>query len=180
METTDDHVLEPVALNLRPVLHLVGGDILGVAGDVVRRVGIRSLGTDGCHQLVVLIGNEVLGCQLAHGVNLVVGLAACLGVGQLTVGLVALLYLGKQGGLSLGIVRSVLLCALEHEVLQIVCQTGGLGRVVLSASTYGDVRLDTWLVLIDTQIDLQSVLQRVDTRVHRVARHRLIVLCTYC
>ena len=64
VETTDDHVLETVALNACPVLHFVRGDVLGVARHIVRRVGIRALGTDGSHEFVVLVRNEIAGSQL--------------------------------------------------------------------------------------------------------------------
>ena len=66
VEATDHHVLEPVTLDLGPVLDLVRGDILRITGHIVRGIGIRSLSTDGSHQLVILIGNEILGSHLAH------------------------------------------------------------------------------------------------------------------
>ena len=64
METADDHILETVSLNLRPVLYLVAGDVFRVARHIVRGIGIRSLCTDSSHQLVVFIGNEILGSNL--------------------------------------------------------------------------------------------------------------------
>ena len=90
METTNHHILETVALNLRPILNLIRGYILGIAGHIIRGISIRTLCTDGSHQLVILIGDEVLGSHLRHRVNLVIGLFAALGIGEFTIGLVAL------------------------------------------------------------------------------------------
>ena len=64
METTDDHILETVALDLCPILNLVRRDVLRITGDIVRGKSVSTLGTDGCHQFVVLVGDEVLGCEL--------------------------------------------------------------------------------------------------------------------
>ena len=66
METTDHHVLETVTLDSGPVLDLIRGDVLRIAGHIVRGVGIRPFGTDGSHQFVILIGNEILGSHLTN------------------------------------------------------------------------------------------------------------------
>ena len=131
METANHHVLETVSLYLCPVLHLVRRDVLGIAGDIVRRESIGTLCTDGSHQLVVLVGNEVLGSHLRNRVYLVVGLLTSLRVSQLAVGLVALFYLVKERSLSYCIIGSKLLRAFKHQVLQIVRQTRCFCRVVL-------------------------------------------------
>ena len=49
VETPDDHVLETVGLHFRPVLYLVRGDVLGVAGHVVGGESVGTPGTDDCH-----------------------------------------------------------------------------------------------------------------------------------
>ena len=157
VEPTNHHVLETVGLNLRPVLNLVAGDILRIAGDVVGRKGVGTLSTDGCHQLVVLVGDEVLCCQLRDRVNLVVGLLTGCRVGQLAVDLVALFYLVEQGSLCSGVVGTKLLSTFEHQMLQIVGQTGSLCRVVLGTRAHSDVGLDTGLLFVNTQINLQPV-----------------------
>ena len=43
VETTNHHIHEAVALYLRPVLHLVRGNVLHITGDIVRRIGIGAL-----------------------------------------------------------------------------------------------------------------------------------------
>ena len=131
METTDGHVLEAVSLYLQPRLHLVRRDVLDIAGPVVPGIGIGSLGTNHGHHLVVLVGNKVLGSQLRHRVNLVVGLAALLGISQCTVLLVASLNVSQQRSFSLRVGHTILVGSLEHQVLQIVCQACRLRRVVL-------------------------------------------------
>ena len=120
MEATDDHVLETVALDFRPILDLVGGDILGIAGHIVRSEGIRSLSTNRRHEFVVLIRDEVLGSHLTHRVDLVIGLFTLVWVSELTIGLIAVLDILQQGSLSLGIVRSEVGGSLEHQVLQVM------------------------------------------------------------
>ena len=97
MEPTDDHMLETVALDLRPVLDLVGGDILGIAGHIIRGKGVRALRTNGRHQFVILIGDKVLGSHLTHRVDLVIRLLALLRVCQQPVTLIAVLDVLQQG-----------------------------------------------------------------------------------
>ena len=74
MEPAYHHILEAVGLNLGPVLHFVRRNVFGIAGHIVAGVGIGSFRSDSRHQLVVFVGNEILCSQLAHRVNLVVGL----------------------------------------------------------------------------------------------------------
>ena len=66
VESTNHHVLKTVRLNLGPVLYLIRGNVLRVARHVVAGVGIGAFGSDGRHQFVVFVGNEILGGQLAH------------------------------------------------------------------------------------------------------------------
>ena len=176
MEAANHHILEAVGLHLCPVLNLVRGNVLYIAGHVVRGEGIRALATDGSHQFVVLIGNEVLGCELRDAVYLVVLLLTCCLVGYGSVFFVALLYLVQQGGLCIGVCSAELLCTLEHEVLQVVCQTSCLGRVVLRACTHSDVSLNARLLFVNREIDLQTVVEGIDTRLHRVAVHTFVVV----
>ena len=176
VESSDDHVLEAVGLDACPVLHLVGGDVLYVAGDVEAGEGVGAVRTDEGHQLVVLVGDVVLGSELADAVNLVVGLLAGCGVRQLAVGLEALFDLIEQGSLGGAVAGAELLGTLEHQVFQVVGQTRGLGRIVARTGLHGDVCLDARFVLVDGEEDLQAVLQRVDTGLHGVALHGFIVL----
>ena len=130
VETADDHVLEAVGLDAGPAVHLVGGDVLGIAGDVGAGVGVGALATDAGHQLVILVGDVVLGGQLRDAVDLVVELTATLGILHEAVLLVAGLDGVEQRLLGLVVARAITLCALEHQVLQIVGQTSGLGGVI--------------------------------------------------
>ena len=97
MEPTDDHMLETVALDLRPVLDLVGGDILGIAGYIIRGEGVCTLRTDSRHQFVVLIGDKVLGSHLTHRVDLVIRLFTLIRVCQQTITLITVLDVFQQG-----------------------------------------------------------------------------------
>ena len=176
MEATDNHILETVGLNLRPVLHFVGRDVLRVAGHIVRGIGIRTLRTDGSHQFVILVGNEVLGSLLRQRVYLSVNLLTCLRISQFAIGLVALFDLIKQRSLSLGVVGTKLTGALKHQVLQIVRQTRRLCGVVFRTRPYGDICLNTRLLLVHTQIHLQSILQGIDTRLSHISLYSLILV----
>ncbi len=149
VEATNHHVLEAVGLNLGPVFHLIRRNILRIASDIIRSEGIRSLGTDSRHQLVILVGDEILSSHLRHTVNLVVGLTAGSRVGQLAVDLVATLNLVEQGSLSLWIGCTEQPGALEHQMFQIVGQARRLGGVVLRPRAHGNIGLNTRLVLID-------------------------------
>ena len=92
-------------------------------------------------------------------------------IGELTISLVALLNLCQQWGLSLWVVSTKLLGALKHQVLQIVSQSCGFGRVVLRTGTYGNISLNTWFLSVHTQVHLQSVIQCVHTGLHHVTRN---------
>ena len=130
VEAADDHVLEPVALYLRPVVYLVVWNVFHVACHIVGSVGVGTLGSDTGHEFVILIGDVVAGGQLRNGVYLVVGLFALGRVGELAILLVARLYFVEErlfGGVVGG---AELLRALKHQVLQIVGQTCGLCRIV--------------------------------------------------
>ena len=117
METADDDIFEAVGLDPRPVLDLVGRDVLGIDRHVVARVGIGARSADGRHQLVVFIGDEQLGGLIGDTVYLMVD--------SLAFGLIGLgaIYLKKgldlvEHGFFLFIVhRAKLLGAFKHEVL---------------------------------------------------------------
>ena len=69
-----------------------------------------------------------------------------------------------------------LLRPLEHQVFEIVRQSGGLGRVVLAAHVHGDVGLDARRLLVDAHIDFQPVVQGVDFGVQRIALHCFVLV----
>ena len=101
MEAANDHVLEAVALYACPVFDLVRGDVLHIAGHVVRGVGVGALGTYRRHELVILVGYVILCRDLRHAVYLVVEPLALGGVGHLAVGLVAAFNVVEVGQLLL-------------------------------------------------------------------------------
>ena len=176
METADHHVLETVGLDFRPVLYLVRWDVLCIASHIVGSICVSPLCTDGCHQLVVLVGDEVLCCELAYRVNLMVGLLALLRIGHQAVLLVALLDILQERSLCLGIIGPELLGALEHQVLQIVSKSRSLSGVVLRTGTYRDVSLDTWFLSVYGEIHLQAIVEGIDSRLHHVARYGLVLV----
>ena len=176
VETTDNHILETVGLHLGPVLNLVRRDILRIARHIVGGKGIGALSTNGSHQLVVLVGDEVLGSYLRHTVNLMVGLLTLCRVGQLAISFVALLNLVEQRLLGSRIGSTELLGALEHQVLQIMGETRCLSRVVLRTRTHGDIRLNTGFLLVYREIHLQAVIERIDTCLRDIARYRLVMI----
>ena len=131
MEATYHHILETIALYLRPVLYFIRGDILRITSHIVRRIGIRSLSADSRHQFVVLIGNKVLCSHLRHTIDFMIGLLTCFKVCKSAIGFIALLDLPQQRCLCLRIARTELFRTLKHQMLQIVCQACSLCRIVL-------------------------------------------------
>ena len=171
MESADHQVPETVGLNLRPVLDLIARNVLHIAGHVIAGIGIGSVGTDGSHQLVVFIRNEISGRFVGKAVDdMIDGLAFGL-IG----GLAVLFELGfnriEKRLFRLVVHGSVLLGTLEHQMFQIVRKTGCFGRVVLASDTHGNVGLYTRSFLVDRHIDFQSVLQCVDLGVQRIIRN---------
>ena len=82
--------------------------------------------------------------------------------------------------LFLGVVDGAeFLCPLEHQVLQIVCESCCFGRVVAATGAHGDVGLDARLLVVYRQVDFQTVVEGVDAGVHRVTWHGL-VLVVFC
>ena len=175
VEAAEDAVLEAVGLDLRPVLELVGGDFLHVAGHVVGGVGVGTAGADDGHELVILVRDRDLGRLLADGVDLVVKVQAGLRVRQGAVHLEQAVDGREQGLLGLVVLRAELLGALEHHVLQVVGETGVVSRVVLAACADGHQGLDAGLVLVDAHVHGKSVLQGVDLRIERIARNGLVL-----
>ena len=72
--------------------------------------------------------------------------------------------------------RSEVLRALEHQVLEIVGETGSLRRVVLSSYLYRDVGLDAGCLLVYAHVDLQAVVERIDLRSERIVFHSLVLV----
>ena len=174
METTYHVVLETVGLYLCPVVQLVRGDILHIARHIVASICISAGGADGSHQFVVLVGDCQFGCFVRDAVYLMIDCCALCLVGLGAVNLKQCLNL-VQHRLFLGIVlRTKTFRALEHKVLEVMRQTRCLGRVVLAAHTNRDVGLDARRFLVDSQIDFQTVVQRVDTALHGIAFHCLV------
>ena len=176
MESADDQILKTVCLNLRPVFNLVAWDVFHIASHIITGIGIGSFGTDSAHQLVVFIRNEISGCfvrkAVYHPIN---GLAFSL-IGSLTIHF-ELLFDGIEKRFFGFVVHgSILFRTLEHEVFQIMRQTGSFGRIVLATYTHGNVGLNAWSFLVDGHIDLQAILQGVDLGVQRVIRYRGIVV----
>ena len=100
VEAAYDHVLEPVGLHLGPGVYLVGRDVLHIARDILRGVGVAALRSNARHELVILVGDVIPGGQLRYGVNLVVSLLPHHGVGDVAITLEATLYGVEQRGLS--------------------------------------------------------------------------------
>ena len=176
MEPTDDHMLETVTLDLRPVLDLVGGDILGIAGHIIRGKGVRALSPDGSHQLVVLIGDEILGSHLTHRVDLVIRLLALIRVCQQTIPLIAVFDVLQQRRLSLRIGRTEMRRTLKHQVLQVMRQTSRLRRVILRSRPDGNIRLNPRLLIVHREINLQTIIEGIDARLRHIPFHGLIFI----
>ena len=168
VESADHQVLESVCLNLRPVLDLIARNVFHIAGHIIAGIGIGSIRTDSAHQLVVFIRDEVSGRfvrkAVYHAIN---GLAFGL-IGGLAIHFELRFNRIEKRLFRFVIHGSILLCSLEHEVFQVVRQTGSFGRVVLATNTHGNVCLDTRSFLVDGHIDLQSIVQGIDLGVQRV------------
>ena len=175
MKAADDAVLEAIGLDLGPVLDLVRGDVLGVAGDVEVRVRVRARGADSGHQLVVLVGDGILRSLVADAIDLTIECLAFGLVGGFAIDFKKAFDLVEEGLFGLIVRRPEVSGALEHEVLKVVRQAGGLCWVVLSAYANGDISLDAGRLFVDAHVDLQAVVEGVDAGLQRVAVDRLIV-----
>ena len=174
METADDAVTEALRLDAGPVVYLVGGDVFLVDGLIRRREGIGAVCAYHGHEFVVLVGDGVAGCLIAYGIYGMVYSLALRRVCGYAIDLIEALNLVQEGFLRLVVLGAVVLRALEHEVLEVVGEAGGLRRVVLAADADGDVGLDTGLLLVDGHEYLEPVGESVDFGVERVVFYGLV------
>ena len=176
VEAADDTVLEAVRLNLGPVLHLVAGDIFSVASHIEAGVGIGTVGTDGGHQLVIFIGDGILRSFVRQAVDRMIDSFTLSLVSSLAVNFKGLFDLVEQRLLYFIIHRAEMIGSLEHQVFEVVSQTGSFGRVIFTTHTHGDVGLDARFVLVDSHVHFQAVVQRVDARLERVVGNSLVAV----
>ena len=169
-------VTEPVGLYAGPVVYLVGGDVLGIDGLVVRGPGVRALGAYYRHKLVVLVGYRELGGLVAHGVYPMVDRHPLILVVRRAVPLEKGLYLVEHGLLGRIVGSSEALGALEHQVFEVVRESGGLGGVVLAADLDRDIGLDARSLPVHGHIEPESVVESVYFSLERISAHRLILL----
>ena len=174
VETANHNILEAISLDFEPILNLVRGNVLDINGHIVACIGVGALSADRSHQLVVLVGNSQLRRLVADRVDtLVESLALSLVLG-LAIDLEQLLNLVEQRLLGLVVLRTELLRTLEHQVLEVVSQTSCLGGVVLTTHANSDVSLDSGLLVADRHIYFQTVIERIDTGLSRIALDALV------
>ena len=184
VEQAQHQVLETVGLNLAPGLQLVvgdvldihGGDVLDIHGVVVAGEGVGAGRADGGHRFVVLVGDGNLRGLVAQAVNLVVDGGASGGVVEHAVGLKQVFNLLDEYLLLCPVGGAEFLGALEHHVLQIVGQAGGLVGVVARTGTHGDVGLDFRSVFVNAREDFKTVVQRVFAHIQRVVGIGLVLI----
>ena len=158
METTDHHILETIALNLCPILNFVRRYILGITGHIIGGEGVGALSADGSHQLVIFIGDKVLGSHLTHGIDLMIGLFTLVRVCKQTIALIACLDVVQQRSLCFRIGRTEVGGTFKHQVLQIVGQTSSFCRIVFRARPYSDKGLETRFLIVHGEINLQTII----------------------
>ena len=176
VETADHDIAEAVRLDTGPVVNLVGRDVLRVDGLVGRSPGIGAVGADDGHELVVLVRDGQFRRLIAYGVDLAINRRALCLVLRPAISLEQRLDAVKHRLLGSIVRSSELLRALEHQVLEIVCEPRRLRRVVLASDLHCDVGLDAWLLLVDGHEDLESVVQRVDFCLKRIPLDSFILL----
>ena len=176
VEQAQHQVLEAVGLNLAPSLQLVVGDVLDIHGVVVAGEGVGAGRADGGHGLVVLVGDGNLRGLVAQAVNLVIDGGASGGVVEHAVGLKQVFNLLDEHLLLLPVGGAEALGTLEHHVLQVVGEAGGLVRVVARAGTNGDVGLNLRSIFVNAHEHLQTIVQRILTHIQRVVGIGLVLV----
>ena len=91
------------------------------------------------------------------------------------INIVQSLNLVKERFLGRVIRCSEALGSLEHDMFQIVGQSGVVSRIVLSSVPDSYQGLEAGFFLIDSHIDFQAILKSIDFRVHRVALESLVL-----
>ncbi len=160
----------PFGLDRQPFLGLVGWDVVDVTGDFVGCEGIRTSRSEFAGELIIFVCNSPLRCNSAHGVDRVINRDALSGISRAAIGLIEILDLIQIGFFLCIIERAKFVGALEEEMFEVMREAGRIRRIVLAAGTDGNHRLNARLRLVDTEIDRQPVLQRVNASAERIAR----------
>ncbi len=174
VETAEHAVHEAVSLNTRPVLNLIGRNILYIACCVIHCKGIGAVGANNGHQFVIFIGDGPLRGNITYGVYLTIEFLAFLRVGKCPIHLIKGICRFQERFFRLIILCAKLLCPLEHHVLQVVGQTGVVCRIVFPTGTYHDKSLNTRSIFIHRQIHLESVVKSINPGLHGIPLHALI------
>ena len=176
VESSQYRMLETVGLYARPVIYLVGRNVLHIAGHIVTRIRVGAVCADSAHQLVVLVGDSYFRRLVAHRVDFAVYAGTLGAVGGAAICFKKSLDAVEQRLLGGIIAGSELFRALEHKMLEVVCKAGCFCRVVFASHAYGDICLNTWLVLIDAHKELKAIWQCVHLSLQRVAGHRFVLV----
>ena len=120
METTDYAIFKTFCLDFGPVVNLVAGDIFCIASYVEAGIGIRSVGTDGSHQLVVFVRNGILGSFVRDTVYFCINSFTLKTVGSLTIDFKLCFDLVEQRFLNLVVLGTEVCGTFEHQVLKVV------------------------------------------------------------
>ena len=168
METADHAIFKTFCLNFCPVVNLIAGDVLGVAGHVETGVGVRSVGADGCHQLVIFVGDGIFGSFVRDAVYSCVNGFALKAVRRLAVDFKLFLDLVEHRLFNFVVLSAEIVGTFKHQVFKVVGQPGGFCGVVLTAYAYGNVRLYARSFLVDGHVNFQTVVQSVDARFQRI------------
>ena len=97
-------------------------------------------------------------------------------VGGLTIDFECLFNLVQQWLFHFVVLGAEVVGTLEHQVFEVVGQTGCFGGVVLTAYTHGDVGLDARRLLVDAHVHFQPVVQGVDACLKRVVGNSLVTV----
>ncbi len=176
VEAPDHGIGETVGLYARPVLDLVGGNVLYVDRHVVAGVGVGAFGADGSHQFVVLVWNGYARGDVAYRVDGFVYRRPLGFVGAFAIYLEQAFHFVQHRFFGLIVLCSERGRTLEHQVFEIVRQAGGFGGVVLAPHFHCDVGLQARGLFIYCHVDLQAVGQGVDARSHGVALDGLVLV----
>ena len=148
LESTEDRLVQTIGEDGQPFEHLVSGEMVVVASHVIRGEGIHIRSTDTVEEGKEILGGRVLRCLEAGAVDTGDERVALYGIRGLRVLVIETDDLLVERFLFLPIQRTDTLRTLEEHVLQVVRETGTLGRFVDSSGANGYVTLYVRLVMV--------------------------------
>ena len=137
-------------------------------------ISVHAGSTNAGHEFVELIGDSYFRTLIGERVDKMIDRFAAFGVGRCAIELIEGVDSQEVRTLRLIIGSTITLSALEHDMLLVVGETCRFERIVLRSCADHDIRQDLRFLFVLGQIDRETVIEGIDTRLERVSLYGTI------